>query len=42
MHFEGSNGSVTLQENRIRIRQKGFANILTAGAHGEISIPCQT
>jgi hypothetical protein len=38
MHFEGSNGSVTLDEDRIRIRHKGFANFLTAGAHGEISI----
>jgi hypothetical protein len=42
MHAEGSNGSVTLDEDCIRIRHKGFANVLTAGLHGEKSIPITT
>lgn len=39
VHFEGSNGSVTLYDDHLKIRHKGFANFLTAGAHGEKSIP---
>ena len=41
MHVEGTNGSVNLDGDTLRIRHKGFANILTAGAHGEISIPLE-
>ena len=39
MHAEGSNGSVTLEADHIKIRHKGLANILTAGLHGEQSVP---
>ena len=41
MHVEGTNGSVDLDGDTLRIRHKGFANILTAGVHGEISIPLE-
>ena len=39
MLVEGSNGSVTLDTESVRIKHKGLANLLTAGAHGEKSIP---
>ncbi len=39
MLIEGSNGSVTLETDSVRIKHKGLANLLTAGAHGEKSIP---
>ena len=39
MEFDGSNGTVWLDEDKIRIAHKGFANFLTQGAHGEKSIP---
>lgn len=42
MHVEGTNGSVDLDGDTLRIRHKGFANILTAGIHGEISIPLES
>lgn len=39
MHAEGSNGSITLDGDRVRIRHKGLANMMTAGLHGELEIP---
>jgi hypothetical protein len=39
MQVEGSNGSVVLEADKLRISHKGFANMLTQGAHGEKSIP---
>src|SRR5688572_1886313 len=39
MHVEGSNGSVTLDNDCIRISHRGIANFLTQGAHGEKAIP---
>ena len=39
MLVEGSNGSVTVDAECVQIKHKGIANLLTAGAHGEKSIP---
>lgn len=39
MHAEGSNGSVELLKDRIVIRRKGIANVLTQGIQGDKSIP---
>lgn len=39
MRYEGSNGSVELLEDRIVIRRKGIANMLTQGLQGDKEIP---
>ncbi|CAN5321466.1 DUF4429 domain-containing protein [soil metagenome] len=39
MRVEGSNGTVVLDADKLRISHKGFANLLTQGSHGEKSIP---
>ena len=39
MFADGSNGSVRLDGDRLRINRKGFANILTQGVQGEKVIP---
>jgi len=39
MIIEGSNGTITLENDRLRIRRKGIANFLTQGIQGEKTIP---
>lgn len=39
MLFDGSNGTITLENETLRIRRKGLANILTQGFQGERVIP---
>jgi hypothetical protein len=39
MLVEGSNGTVVVEQNALRIRRKGFANILTQGLQRERVIP---
>lgn len=39
MQIDGSNGTVWLDDDQIRIRHRGFANFLTQGSHGEKTIP---
>lgn len=39
MKVDGSNGTVVLEADKLRISHKGFANMLTQGSHGEKSIP---
>lgn len=39
MQVEGSNGTVWLDDDQIRIRHRGVANLMTQGAHGEKTIP---
>ncbi|QGZ96516.1 DUF4429 domain-containing protein [Terricaulis silvestris] len=39
MHAEGSNGSVTLDGDQLRIRHKGWASAMTKGLQGEKVIP---
>lgn len=42
MLVDGSNGTIILEDGRMRIRRKGVANILTQGLQGEKVIPLQS